>query len=87
MLEQFKRINISKVRLFNGFLRLSILTSILTFFWVFIIVSPKYTSIELPMWKGDRYFLPLVFDGDPRVFHGYMPYKDGDPLNWTFIRQ
>jgi 8-oxo-dGTP diphosphatase len=42
---------------------------------------------ELPMWKGDRYFLPLVFDGDPRVFHGYMPYKDGDPLNWTFIRQ
>lgn len=23
------------------------------------------------MWDGDRYFLPLVFDGDPRLFHGF----------------
>lgn len=42
---------------------------------------------ELPMWKGDRYFLPLVFDEDPRAFHGYMPYKGGDPLSWSYIRQ
>src|SRR5690606_21604410 len=28
---------------------------------------------ELPMWDGDRHFLPLVFDGDPRPFHGVMP--------------
>ena len=34
---------------------------------------------KLPMWEGDRYFLPLVFDDDPKMFHGYMPYKDGKP--------
>ena len=40
----------------------------------------------LPMWAGDRYFLPLVFDGDPRIFHGCMPYKKGKPEKWTFAR-
>lgn len=42
---------------------------------------------ELPMWEGDRYFLPLVFDDDPRVFHGYMPYRGNKPLGWTVTRQ
>ena len=41
---------------------------------------------ELPMWKGDRYFLPLVFDDDPKMFHGYMPYKGSEPLSWSFVR-
>jgi len=41
---------------------------------------------QLPMWEGDRYFLPLVFDGDPRVFHGYMPYTNGRPTAWHFSR-
>jgi len=40
----------------------------------------------LPMWPGDRHFLPLVFDGDPRLFHGVMPYRDGQPAGWTFHR-
>lgn len=40
----------------------------------------------LPMWEGDRFFLPLVFDGDPRMFHGYMPYEDGKPCSWTCTR-
>ncbi len=40
----------------------------------------------LPMWEGDRFFLPLVFDKDPRIFHGHMPYKDGKPLSWRFTR-
>ena len=40
----------------------------------------------LPMWEGDRYFLPLVFDGDPRPFHGYLPYEDGRPVGWSFTR-
>ncbi len=31
----------------------------------------------LPMWEGDRHFLPLVFDADPRQFHAVLPYKDG----------
>lgn len=40
----------------------------------------------LPMWEGDRHFLPLVFDGDPRPFHGVMPYKDGRMVSWTYTR-
>lgn len=42
--------------------------------------------MELPMWEGDRHFLPLVFDEDPRAFHGVMPYKDGRMQSWTFSR-
>ncbi len=41
---------------------------------------------ELPMWEGDRLFLPLVFDDDPRPFHGYMPYENDRPKGWTFRR-
>ena len=41
---------------------------------------------ELPMWEGDRLFLPLVFDGDPRPFHGYMPYDGSRPVGWTWQR-
>lgn len=38
---------------------------------------------ELPMWEGDRYFLPLVF-GDGPVFHGVMPYANGRPVSWSY---
>jgi 8-oxo-dGTP diphosphatase len=41
---------------------------------------------ELPMWEGDRYFLPLVFDADPRPFHGVMPYRDGRMQSWSYSR-
>lgn len=41
---------------------------------------------DLPMWKGDRLFIPLIFDQDPRPFHGYMPYKDGEPVGWSYVR-
>ncbi|NID16915.1 NUDIX hydrolase [Luteibacter yeojuensis] len=41
---------------------------------------------SLPMWEGDRHFLPLVFDGDPRPFHGVMPYKDGRMVSWSVTR-
>ena len=41
---------------------------------------------KLPMWEGDRYFLKLVFDDDPKLFHGYMPYRDGRPLSWDYER-
>ena len=40
----------------------------------------------LPMWEGDRFFLPLVFDDDPRTFHGYMPYEGDRPLGWSWVR-
>jgi 8-oxo-dGTP diphosphatase len=41
---------------------------------------------SLPMWPGDRHFLPLVFDGDPRLFHGCMPYEAGAPVAWSYSR-
>ena len=41
---------------------------------------------DLPMWEGDRHFVPLVFDDDPRAFHGTMPYDHDRPLSWTFER-
>ncbi len=44
---------------------------------------------ELPhlnLWDGDRHFLPLVFDADPRPFHGVMPYEGGRAVSWSFTR-
>lgn len=43
-------------------------------------------AADLPMWEGDRFFLPLVFDSDPRPFHGVMPYANGRPQSWRFER-
>lgn len=42
--------------------------------------------LDLPLWEGDRHFLPLVFDDDPRPFHGVMPYRDGRMLSWSYSR-
>lgn len=42
--------------------------------------------LNLPLWEGDRYFLPLVFDDDPRSFHGVMPYEGGQPISWQYHR-
>lgn len=41
---------------------------------------------ELPMWEGDRHFLPLVFDSDPTPFHGCIPYDHGRPTGWSVTR-
>jgi 8-oxo-dGTP diphosphatase len=40
--------------------------------------------LDLPLWEGDRHFLPLVFD--PRIsrFHGVMPYREGRPIGWSY---
>ena len=38
---------------------------------------------RLPMWEGDRHFLPLVLAPDGRQFHGVMPYRDGRPVSWS----
>ena len=40
----------------------------------------------LPMWEGDKCFLPLVFDGNPNPFHGHMPYENGSLLGWSYSR-
>lgn len=49
--------------------------------WVELEALPK-----LPLWDGDRHFLPLVFDADPRPFHGVMPYSNGRAVSWHFSR-
>ena len=40
--------------------------------------------MDLPLWEGDRHFLPLVFDDAVPQFHGVMPYRDGRPVSWTY---
>jgi 8-oxo-dGTP diphosphatase len=47
---------------------------------------PVADIMQLPLWDGDRHFLPLVFDADPRGFHGVMPYRDGKMVSWAFSR-
>jgi 8-oxo-dGTP diphosphatase len=42
--------------------------------------------LDLPMWEGDRHFLPLIFDDDPRAFHGVMPYAQGRMQSWSYSR-
>jgi 8-oxo-dGTP diphosphatase len=41
---------------------------------------------DLSLWEGDRLFLELVFDADPRQFHGVMPYHAGRMVSWTYGR-
>lgn len=43
-------------------------------------------TAALPMWEGDKYFLPLVFDDDPRPFWAVMPWVDGRPVDWRVCR-
>jgi 8-oxo-dGTP diphosphatase len=45
---------------------------------------PVEKVLDLPLWEGDRHFLPLVFGRDPRQFHGVMPYEKGRPLSWKY---
>ncbi|MFZ2235980.1 MAG: 8-oxo-dGTP diphosphatase [Dokdonella sp.] len=47
---------------------------------------PVETIMDLPMWEGDRQFLPLIFDDDPRAFHGVMPYRNGRMVSWRYSR-
>jgi 8-oxo-dGTP diphosphatase len=40
--------------------------------------------LSLPLWEGDRFFLPLIFDPASPQFHGVMPYRNGKPVSWRF---
>jgi 8-oxo-dGTP diphosphatase len=44
----------------------------------------RVVNTEIDMWAGDKFFLPLVFGNDFRVFHGVMPYENGLPVSWQF---
>ena len=46
----------------------------------------RLLTLELDLWPGDRHFLPLVFDDAPAIFHGVMPYRDGQPVSWSYSR-
>lgn len=48
--------------------------------------NPGNESMELPMWAGDRHFVPLVFDDNPKAFHGTMPYDGDRPTDWSYER-
>jgi 8-oxo-dGTP diphosphatase len=39
---------------------------------------------RVPMWESDQHFLPLVFADDPVVFHGVMPFANGEALSWSY---
>jgi 8-oxo-dGTP diphosphatase len=45
---------------------------------------PLDRILELPLWEGDRYFLPLVFEQTEQQFHGVMPYRGGRPVSWSY---
>jgi 8-oxo-dGTP diphosphatase len=45
---------------------------------------PVDRLLELPLWEGDRHFLPLVFARTKQQFHGVMPYRDGRPVSWSY---
>lgn len=47
---------------------------------------PRLLDFSLNLWPGDKYFLPLVFDDEPRPFHGVMPYQNGQPVSWNVSR-
>ena len=42
--------------------------------------------MTLPLWPSDLNFLPMVFDSDPRQFHGWMPYHKGKMVSWSYER-
>ncbi|EFH86804.1 NUDIX hydrolase [Ktedonobacter racemifer] len=47
---------------------------------------PRDTITALPMWPSDKYFLPMVFDGEPQPFHGHMLFHNGECLSWNYQR-
>jgi 8-oxo-dGTP diphosphatase len=42
----------------------------------------KDKILELPLWEGDRHFLPLVFDTKKAPFHAFMPYEGEKMLSF-----
>jgi len=43
----------------------------------------KFLNLEIPMWEGDKYFIPLLLNQLDKQFHGVMPYKNGKPVSWA----
>jgi 8-oxo-dGTP diphosphatase len=45
---------------------------------------PLPKIMDLNLWPGDKFFLPLVFNTDSRQFHGVMPYENGEMVSWNY---
>ncbi len=45
--------------------------------------QPLSALDQLPMWAGDRYFLPQTFDPQVEQFHLVIRYRNGQPLGWS----
>lgn len=48
-----------------------------------LVWQPIESLSVLPMWEGDRHFIPHVFDPDVASFHLVIPYADGRPTGCT----
>ena len=40
---------------------------------------------QINFWESDRYWLDLVFDESPKVFHGHAPFLDGKMISWNCV--
>lgn len=47
---------------------------------------PTDSILSLNLWPSDHNFLQMVFDDDPRLFHGCMPFKNGEMISWSYER-
>lgn len=47
---------------------------------------PVDSLLTLPLWPSDHYFIPMVFDDDPRLFYGCLPYENGKETVWSCVR-
>jgi 8-oxo-dGTP diphosphatase len=45
---------------------------------------PVGEVLSMPIWEGDRFFLPMVLDVSGSPFHGVMPYRNGRPVGWSY---
>jgi len=43
-----------------------------------------FLQLRVPMWDGDKYFIPLLLENRQKQFHGVMPYQGGNPVSWSF---
>ncbi|HEU5380997.1 MAG TPA: 8-oxo-dGTP diphosphatase [Ktedonobacteraceae bacterium] len=44
------------------------------------------SMLTLPLWPSDKHFLPMVFDSDPHLFYGCMPFHKGEMVSWSYER-
>jgi len=48
---------------------------------------PLADLADHPLWESDLEWLPMMFDDDPRPFHGFMPYDGDRMVSWSYHRR